>query len=62
MKFDDLLENHVGAFGKGQCIIYLYICLPAIWSAVIVYYWTFIGTDVPHRCAKESPYALFAMF
>lgn len=49
MKFDDFLVGHLGEFGRAQQYVYALTCLPAVWSAVIIYYWTFTGFDVQHR-------------
>jgi hypothetical protein len=50
MKFDELLCNdRLGEFGRYQQYVYTLTCLPAIWSAMIIYSWSFTGADVGHR-------------
>ncbi len=54
MKFDDLLTNHLGDFGKYQQVIYLLACLPPVWCAIIIYSWTFTGASLDYRCRLDA--------
>ncbi|CAD5226168.1 unnamed protein product [Bursaphelenchus xylophilus] len=63
MKFDDLIVNYLGEFGKYQKVQFLLVCLPTLFTAFHALSWTFSGATVPHRCVlpgetKTSPYWL----
>ncbi|CAD5218745.1 unnamed protein product [Bursaphelenchus okinawaensis] len=51
MKFDDLIVNYLGEFGRYQKVQFLLVCLPTLFTAFHALSWTFSGANIPHRCA-----------
>uniref|UniRef100_A0A0N5C770 MFS domain-containing protein n=1 Tax=Strongyloides papillosus TaxID=174720 RepID=A0A0N5C770_STREA len=50
MKFDEILFSHLGEFGKYQCLQFILLCIPTIFTAMHSLSWTFTSPDVKHRC------------
>uniref|UniRef100_A0A5S6QYI4 MFS domain-containing protein n=1 Tax=Trichuris muris TaxID=70415 RepID=A0A5S6QYI4_TRIMR len=50
MKFDDILCEHIGEFGRYQKLQYLLVNLPVIITSMHVLSWTFTSEVLPHRC------------
>lgn len=49
MKFDDLIKNYLGEFGRYQKLQFFLVCLPTIFTAMHALSWTFTAANVPHR-------------
>ncbi|KAI6229142.1 Organic cation transporter protein [Aphelenchoides fujianensis] len=50
MRFEDLIINHLGEFGRYQKIQFFLVCLPSMFTAMHALSWTFSAASVPHRC------------
>ncbi|KAI6224937.1 Organic cation transporter protein [Aphelenchoides besseyi] len=50
MKFEDLVINHLGEFGRYQKLQFFLVCLPSMFTAMHALSWTFSAANVPHRC------------
>ncbi|XP_046583399.1 organic cation transporter protein-like [Haliotis rubra] len=51
MKFDEILEDYLGAFGLHQKRLYLFMCTPAIFCGVQLMSTVFTHNIPKHRCA-----------
>lgn len=50
MKFDDILQTHLGQFGKYQLVQLCLLGIPTIFTAMHPLSWTFTGAKIDHRC------------
>ncbi|KAK3792215.1 hypothetical protein RRG08_035972 [Elysia crispata] len=51
MKFDDILEKHIGEFGAYQKTIYFLVSLPAVTEVIKILLPVFILATPKHRCS-----------
>uniref|UniRef100_A0A7E4V4J7 MFS domain-containing protein n=1 Tax=Panagrellus redivivus TaxID=6233 RepID=A0A7E4V4J7_PANRE len=50
MKFDDLIVEYLGEFGRYQRVQFCLVVLPTLFCALHSLSWTFIAPNVSHRC------------
>uniref|UniRef100_A0AC34FYG8 Major facilitator superfamily (MFS) profile domain-containing protein n=1 Tax=Panagrolaimus sp. ES5 TaxID=591445 RepID=A0AC34FYG8_9BILA len=54
MKFDDIVTQYLGEFGRYQKIQFILVVIPTIFCAFHSLSWTFTAPNIAHRCRLES--------
>uniref|UniRef100_A0AC35F232 Uncharacterized protein n=1 Tax=Panagrolaimus sp. PS1159 TaxID=55785 RepID=A0AC35F232_9BILA len=54
MKFDDIVTQYLGEFGRYQKIQFFLVVIPTIFCAFHSLSWTFTAPNIAHRCRLES--------